>query len=112
LARRVALAYLSVANTLAMLRLLPRSDRDKDAEILALRHQIRVLERIWNQLGLNGEIFSDLGFQNTWEVTRGSVAPTASRSTSPGAPVSAPGRLAPSPNGSSISAPLSRSSPL
>ncbi|EFL27563.1 conserved hypothetical protein [Streptomyces himastatinicus ATCC 53653] len=33
---------------LAMLRLLPMTDRDKDAEILALRHQITVLER---QLG-------------------------------------------------------------
>ncbi|MFE7393235.1 hypothetical protein [Streptomyces sp. NPDC057582] len=31
-----------------MLRLLPMSDRDKDVEILALRHQITVLER---QLG-------------------------------------------------------------
>jgi putative transposase len=39
------LAYLGVTNTLAMLRLLPMSDRDKDAEILALRHQIMVLER-------------------------------------------------------------------
>ncbi|WP_405587866.1 integrase core domain-containing protein [Streptomyces sp. NBC_01190] len=39
------LAYLTVANALAMLRLLPMSDRDKDAEILALRHQITVLER-------------------------------------------------------------------
>jgi hypothetical protein len=37
--------YLSVANALAMLRLLPMSDRAKDAEILALRHQITVLER-------------------------------------------------------------------
>jgi hypothetical protein len=34
------LAYLGVTNTLAMLRLLPMSDRAKDAEILALRHQI------------------------------------------------------------------------
>jgi hypothetical protein len=32
----------------ALLRLLPMSDRDKDAEILALGHQITVLER---QLG-------------------------------------------------------------
>ena len=32
----------------ALLRLLPMSDRDKDAKILALRHQIMVLER---QLG-------------------------------------------------------------
>jgi hypothetical protein len=39
------LAYLGVTNTLAMLRLLPMSDRAKDAEILALRHQITVLER-------------------------------------------------------------------
>jgi transposase InsO family protein len=42
------LAYLTVTNAFAMLRLLPMSDRDKDAEILALRHQITVLER---QLG-------------------------------------------------------------
>ncbi|MEV0702882.1 integrase core domain-containing protein [Saccharopolyspora sp. NPDC050389] len=42
------LTYLGVTNAFAMLRLLPMSDRDKDAEILALRHQITVLER---QLG-------------------------------------------------------------
>jgi transposase len=42
------LAYLTMTNALAMLRLLPMSDRDKDAEILALRHQITVLQR---QLG-------------------------------------------------------------
>jgi putative transposase len=42
------LAYLGVANAFALLRLLPMSDRDKDIEILALRHQIAVLER---QLG-------------------------------------------------------------
>jgi hypothetical protein len=40
------LAYLGVA--FAVLRLLAMSDRDKDVEILALRHQITVLER---QLG-------------------------------------------------------------
>jgi hypothetical protein len=34
-----------VANALAMLRLLPMSDRAKDVEILALRHQLAVLER-------------------------------------------------------------------
>ena len=39
------LAYLTVTNTFAVLRLLPMSDRDKDVEILALRHQITVLER-------------------------------------------------------------------
>lgn len=42
------LAYLGVTNAFALLRLLPVSDRDKDTEILALRHQITVLER---QLG-------------------------------------------------------------
>ncbi|MEU5106705.1 integrase core domain-containing protein [Streptomyces sp. NPDC021354] len=42
------LAYLGVTNAFALLRLLPMSDRDKDAGILALRHQITVLER---QLG-------------------------------------------------------------
>jgi hypothetical protein len=39
------LAYLGVTNTFALLRLLPRSDRDKNAEILALRHQLAVLQR-------------------------------------------------------------------
>jgi transposase InsO family protein len=42
------LAYLGVTNAFALLRLLPGSDRDKDAEILALRHQLAVLQR---QLG-------------------------------------------------------------
>ncbi|MEV7862971.1 integrase core domain-containing protein [Streptomyces hirsutus] len=38
-------AYLGMTNAFAMLRLLPTSDREKDIEILALRHQIAVLER-------------------------------------------------------------------
>ncbi len=42
------LAYLTVTNAFAVLRLLPSSDRDKDVEILALRHQLAVLQR---QLG-------------------------------------------------------------
>lgn len=42
------LAYLGMASAFAMLRLLPRSDRDKDVEVLALRHQIAVLERQLN----------------------------------------------------------------
>jgi putative transposase len=42
------LAYLTVTSAFAALRLLAVSDRDKDAEILALRHQITVLQR---QLG-------------------------------------------------------------
>ncbi|WP_413811038.1 helix-turn-helix domain-containing protein [Streptomyces sp. OE57] len=42
------LAYLGVTNAFALLRLLPMGDRGKDVEILALRHQVTVLER---QLG-------------------------------------------------------------
>ena len=42
------LAYLGVTNVFALLRLLPMSSRDKDAEILVLRHQLSVLQR---QLG-------------------------------------------------------------
>ena len=42
------LAYLGVTNVFALLRLLPVSSRDKDAEILALRQQLLVLQR---QLG-------------------------------------------------------------
>ena len=49
------LAYLGVTNVFASLRLLPASDRDKDVEILVLRHQITVLER---QLGTNRPRFS------------------------------------------------------
>jgi putative transposase len=42
------LAYLGVTNVFALLRLLPMRNVDKDAEILALRHQLSVLQR---QLG-------------------------------------------------------------
>jgi hypothetical protein len=36
------LAHLGVTDAFALPRLLPMSDRDKDAEILALRHQLAV----------------------------------------------------------------------
>jgi transposase len=39
------LAYLAATNTFTLLRLLPMGDRDKDIEILALRHQLLVLQR-------------------------------------------------------------------
>ncbi|MFE7246146.1 hypothetical protein ACFU9C_50875, partial [Streptomyces sp. NPDC057580] len=39
------LAYLAATKTLSLLRLPPMSDRDKDIEILALRHQLLVLQR-------------------------------------------------------------------
>lgn len=41
-------AHLGVTNAFAMLPLLPMTERDKDAEIPALRHQIAVLERQLN----------------------------------------------------------------
>ncbi|MFF3879370.1 integrase, partial [Streptomyces sp. NPDC001978] len=39
------LAYLAVTNTFTLLRLLPLSSREKDMEILALRHQLLALQR-------------------------------------------------------------------
>ncbi|GAA2396072.1 hypothetical protein [Nonomuraea africana] len=47
------LAYLTVTNAFAALRLLTMGDRDKDVEILVLRHQIAVLER---QLGADTRV--------------------------------------------------------
>ena len=49
------LAYMTVTNTFAVLRLLPMSDRDKDVEILALRHQLAVLQR---QIGPSAVAFT------------------------------------------------------
>ncbi|MDF3292624.1 hypothetical protein [Streptomyces silvisoli] len=39
------LACLTMPNAFAALRPLPSSGRDKDVEVLALRHQLAVLER-------------------------------------------------------------------
>jgi hypothetical protein len=49
------LVYLSATNVFVLLRLLPASGRDKDIEILALRHQVTVLQR---QLGTTRPRFS------------------------------------------------------
>lgn len=51
----VRLVYLSVTGVFGLLRLLPASDRDKDVEILVLRHQIAVVQR---QLGATTPRFS------------------------------------------------------
>jgi len=51
----VRLIYLSVTGVFGLLRLLPVSDRDKDVEIVVLRHQIAVLQR---QLGTTRPRFS------------------------------------------------------
>jgi hypothetical protein len=50
------LASFGVTNAFAMLRLLAMSDRDKDVEILVLRHQITVLDR---RLGKKRVRFAD-----------------------------------------------------
>ncbi|MFL6054233.1 MAG: hypothetical protein ACJ72W_15130, partial [Actinoallomurus sp.] len=41
----VRLAYLAVTNVFSFIRLLPMSDREKDIEILVLRHQLTILQR-------------------------------------------------------------------
>ena len=40
-----ATAYLALTSVFTLIRILPMSDRDKDAEILVLRHQLAVLQR-------------------------------------------------------------------
>jgi hypothetical protein len=44
----VRFAYLAVSHVFATLRRLPMTNREKDVEILALRHQLTILQR---QLG-------------------------------------------------------------
>ena len=39
------MAYLALTNTFTLMRLLPMNDQTKDIEILALRHQLIVLQR-------------------------------------------------------------------
>jgi hypothetical protein len=46
--RAVETRHLGMSNVFAALRLLPMGERDKNVEILALRHQITVLERQLN----------------------------------------------------------------
>ncbi|MEU1692658.1 hypothetical protein ABZ590_14375, partial [Streptomyces hirsutus] len=47
------LACLAVTSTFALLCLLPMSDRDKDVEILTLRHQLLVLQREVGQASIH-----------------------------------------------------------
>src|SRR3982751_6486686 len=69
------LAYLGITNAFALLRLLPGSDRDKDAEILALRHQLAVLQR---QLDRQRVRFEPA--DRAWLASSVDVAPTTNHS--------------------------------
>ncbi|MBO3747509.1 hypothetical protein J5X84_15635 [Streptosporangiaceae bacterium NEAU-GS5] len=75
------MAYLTVTDAFAALRLLSMSDRDKDVEILVLRHQITVLER---QPGENRVKFAD--------EDRALLAIAGARDSAPGPLPSSPGR--------------------
>jgi monoamine oxidase len=35
------------------------------------KFHLQFTERLWDRMGCNGDTFSDLGYQNTWHVTRG-----------------------------------------
>jgi hypothetical protein len=78
------LAYLTVMNTFAVLRLFPMSDREKDTEILAMRHQLGVLER---QLGDGKVRFTPAESC----VARGVVVPPAARGVTSAAAAGPPG---------------------
>ena len=39
------LSYLALTNVFTLIRLLPMNDVDKNVEILALRHQLAILQR-------------------------------------------------------------------
>src|SRR2546423_1001916 len=77
------LAYLGVTNAFAVLGLLPMSNRDKDVEILALRHQITVLERHLGQG--EGAVRRERS-----GVPGGVAAPAAARRAAPRAATGAP----------------------
>jgi hypothetical protein len=109
------LAYLGVPNAFALLRLLPMSDRDKDVEILALRHQITVLER---QLGTTRPRFlpSDRVFlaallrrlpRDVLRRFRLLVQPDTVLRSAPGSPGAPPrGQIQPRPSGPAADRPL------
>ncbi|MER5336937.1 hypothetical protein [Micromonospora sp. NPDC002717] len=80
-----------MTNAFAMLRPLPISDRDKDVEILALRHQITVQER---QLGKQNVRFDTRSWccsDSSARSVRGSTRATgvAARTAAPGLVVAA-----------------------
>jgi hypothetical protein len=60
--RAAATGLLGVTKVFALLRLLPMSSQEKDAEILALRHQLLVLQR---QLGPDRVRFCCTGSRGT-----------------------------------------------
>jgi hypothetical protein len=56
------LAYLGITNAIRLLRLLLGSDRDKDAEILALRHQLAVLNRQFGEQRIRFDLLIEPGW--------------------------------------------------
>jgi transposase len=68
------LAYLGITSTFALLRLLPGSDRDRDAEILALRVLRLVAENpSWGYRRVHGELLTlgvKVAASTVWEILR------------------------------------------
>ena len=52
----VRFAYLAVTHAFAALRLLPMTDREKDVEMLALRHQLAVLQFLRRPAGSSSRV--------------------------------------------------------
>jgi hypothetical protein len=71
------LAYLGVTNAFTMLRLLRLSDHETDAETLALRHQVMILQRHLDERKVCSEA-ADWALQ---AATDGHVAPPAAAGT-------------------------------
>jgi hypothetical protein len=65
------LAYLTVTNIFALLRLLPVNGKEKNAEILALRHQVLVLHRQLGPARARFARLTGLYWQPCWAGSRG-----------------------------------------
>ena len=65
-------AYLTVLRVFGWLALPARSDRAKDAEILILRHQVVVLQRLWGSK--TGHRWLTCGFACGQDRETGSIA--------------------------------------
>jgi hypothetical protein len=66
------LLYLILVRLCGWLALLPRSDNVKNTEILVLRHQIAVLQRLYRSKTWRGDCDLRLGWAGTSRQDRGS----------------------------------------